>query len=150
MKKCLFLIPCTILLMVLLSNCTPYPSIYRPVNYPNTRWVSMNPDIFFEIGEDKLSNGRAKYSQITVNGEVVELMCSFGQFGSHVTFSDPVGFDPETGLILHGFLTNDVTLLRGLCKFEPDRLVVTIEKNDKGILDNSITEIVFIREDINK
>ena len=148
MRKLILLVCGVTMMMCFLSSCDPHTG-RRPINYPNTRWVSENPDMFFEVGEDIVGR-QAVYAQITINGEIVEIMCSFEVSGALVYFSDPSGFDSETGFPLEGINSNDVELFRGLCKFGSKKLVVTIDKNEKGFLDDSITEIVFIREDLNE
>ena len=151
MRRILLLIIC----MVFVSSC--FVDFYmgkRPENYPNTRWVSENPDMYFEIGENINAErpnaaviGAFVYSQIVIDGEIIELRIAFGT-GSDFFAYNPAGFDTVTGYALKGHLTNDYFLFGGLCKFSPNRLVVTIDRNDKGFLDESITEIIFIREDI--
>jgi hypothetical protein len=141
-----------ILVLTLLTSCDPFTG-QRPYNYPNTRWVSEDPDMFFVVGEEQFTNqwgsfADVTHAQITKDGEVIELICSFAVSGALVLFYDVSGFDSETGKLIHAGSTSDITLFTGLCKFGPDKLVVTIRNNDKGFLDDSITEIVFVREDI--
>jgi hypothetical protein len=136
-----------ILALTLLTSCDPFTG-QRPTNYPNTRWVSEDPDMFFVVGEEQSvnqwgSHARVTHAQITKEGEVIELICRFAVSGALVLFYDVSARNIETGAIRGSEL-----LFSGLCKFGSDKLVVTIRNNDKGFLDDSITEIVFVREDI--
>ena len=143
MKKSLLLFICMVLAMLLLSSCDPFAG-KRPVDYPNTRWSSENPDMYFDVGEP----WEITHAQIVMNGEVIELKCWFAVSGSQIGFDDPSRYDPETGLQQTGVNGNDIILFTGLCKFGRDKIVVTVDINEKGFLDDSITEIVFTREDI--
>ena len=139
----------------LLTGCVDLFSGRRPINYPNTRWVSQDPDMFFIVGEGKKVTDWSEailaeviYAQITIDGEVNEVFLGFDETGAGMFVYDLSVYDPETGWFIEGGLNLDAKLFSGLCKFSPNRLIVTITRNDKGFLDDSITEIIFIREDI--
>ena len=154
MKKICFATPCIILIILLLTSCDPLLG-QRPNNYPNTVWVSQEPDMFFIVGEAHTIGrwgvpfAEIEYAQIVKNNEIIELLCGLGS-GSAIHFYDPSGYDPETGMLLDGISTGDTLLFTGLCKFGKYKLVVTVDINRKGFLDDSITEIIFIREDISE
>ena len=142
-------------LYVCITGCDgPFLEGRRPINYPNTRWVSQDPDIYFIIGDELGVNGRGfsyaevTYAQIVHNGKVFELKVGFTETGATVVFDDASGYESGTDRLLFGLNNSDVRLFTGLCRFSSNRLVVTISNNDKGFLDDSITEIIFIREDI--
>jgi len=144
MNKFFICISCMLLLLCFATAC--YIDVYegkRPIDYPNTRWVSESPDMYFEVGDSWVDT----YSQIVINDEVIELIINFDP-GALVFFDDPSGFDPNTGLIMPGVNSKENNFFSGLCRFRPDRMVVYSIRNDKGFLDDSIKEIVFIREDI--
>ena len=155
MKRLALVLNCVIVMMLLLSSCDPQTG-RRPTNYPNTRWVSQDPDMYFVVGGLRNTDHRGTphadvtYAQIVIDGEIVEIACRFATSGSQIAFYEPSGFDPETGVQLAGIKTMDIILFIGLCKFRPDFIEVTITHNDKGFLDDSITEIVFIREDLDE
>jgi len=138
-------ISCTLLLICFATAC--YIDVNegkRPIDYPNTRWVSESPDMYFEVGNSWLET----YAQIIVDNEVVELKVVFAEPGALVFFDDPLGYDSDTGEPLVIAQRGEATLFSGLCRFRPDSIVVYSIRNDKGFLDDSIKEIVFIREDI--
>jgi hypothetical protein len=43
----------------------------RPIDQPNTKWVSSEPSIWFEVPED---NGREGFGEIDLNGEMIEFI----------------------------------------------------------------------------
>ena len=155
MKRLALVLHCVIVVMLLSSSCDVLTG-RRPTNYPNTRWVSQDPDMYFVVGGLRntdhmgVSHADVTYAQIVIDGEMIELRCWFAVSGSQIGFDDPSKLDPETGRSLKGLTSSDVQLFLGLCKFGPNEMVVTITHNDKGFLDDSITEIVFIREDLNE
>ena len=144
MKKHLILILC--LIIPLLSSCDPYPSKHHPITNPNTRWVSENPNMFFEI--DDFANpgdliAKVSYAQIIKDDEVIELILSFDYSGGSVIANELSARLPDGGIL------GGNALFQGLCKSSAKKLVVTIERNDRGFLDESIKEITFVREDLN-
>ena len=110
--------------------------------------------MFFIVVDERDVDGRGNifgdiiYSQIIVNGEVIELIAGFPDVGRDIFFDDPVGYDPDTGRRLTGISSSDINIIRGLCRFSPDKLVVYDIINHRGLLDDSTKEIIFIREDI--
>ena len=146
MRKLILLI-CGMMTVLLLSSCTPLPSKHHPVTNPNTRWVSENPDMFFEVGDfAEVGDLTAKvtYAQIIVDDKVIELILNFSYSGKSVFVYDTSARLPS-GAIKGGEL-----LFRGLCKSSVNKLIFTIDLNEKGFLDDSITEIVFVREELNE
>jgi hypothetical protein len=139
-------------LAVLLISCDRF-SGDRPNNYPNTRWSSKNPDIYFVVGEN-LNAGRKgttpyagdSFGMVIVDGKEVEVLVGF-DYGALITFDDlsKVGWDSELGCYI---FNSESQLFTGLCKFGKNKLVVTIENNSKGFLDDSVRKLVFVREDI--
>jgi hypothetical protein len=124
--------------VAILSSCVDFYHGKRPIDYPNTRWVSQNPDIFFEVGWC----GRITYAQITVNGEVTEIDVIMG-----------VGMGGGVDLRLlpteraHLSYSWEGRLIRGRAKFGEYKMVVSIiDNNSRGLIDGSITEIIFVIE----
>ena len=141
MKKRIIFV--SIVFLMFLTSCDPFTG-QRPLDYPNTRWVAENPDMYFEVGDER----NVTYCQITIDGEPSEIICSFHISGKQVNFYDlsarilPTEEHPYEGLI------GNKVLFTGLCEFSPKKLIVRILDNEKGFLDDSIEEIVFIREDM--
>ena len=57
------------LIIIVTVACDPF-SGSRPTNYPNDRWVSEDPDMYFEVGPN--DSGRVKYAQIVFVREDIE------------------------------------------------------------------------------
>ena len=149
MNRAIFCALSLIILTVLITGCfIDVNSGRRPINYPNTRWVSENPDMYFVVGGNKRSSaenpdplGDVTYAQIVIDGEVIEVKVSFAISGGLVCVSDLSYYDAERSLMRAG---GDYFL--GLCRFSPDSLVIyDIRRYRPGFLDDSIEEIVFIR-----
>ena len=133
------------LTIALLTGCVDFYTGKRPIDYPNTRWVSENPDMYFEVG----NSVSVEYAQIMMHGEVIELICGFDH-GVGITFYDVSAFipaDPSNPNDIDG-VRFEGWLFMGLCEFSKDKLVAKITNNGKGFLDKSIKEITFLREDI--
>jgi hypothetical protein len=143
MGKRWVLIVCAVITFLLPAGCDPFHG-RRPIDYPNTRWVAENPELFFEVGTDN----NVTYAQIITDDEEIELLCNFGISGALIFFYPLSALMPPTEAHPYGIIRGADMLFSGLCKFGKSKLIVTINNNDKGFLDDSITEIVFIREDI--
>jgi hypothetical protein len=142
MKKTILFMLCAVMAVAFLSGCDPI-SKQLPANYPNTRWVSEDPDMFFIPG--KL--GETSYAQIIINGEVVELLAWMGN-GAGMDFYDATMCDMETKRLLPEYSGTEALLFSGLGIFRRGRVIMNVTNNPKGFLDESITTIIFIREDI--
>jgi len=139
MKKQIIII-CIIIFIASLSSCfVDFNSGKRPTDYKNTKWVSDDPEMYFIVR----INHKVEYSQIIINDDVIELLCNF-DYGGGIYFHCP-RYNEEGYLEI----TNLSDLLfSGICIFSKDKLIVKIKKNN-DFLDDSIKEIIFIREDIN-
>jgi len=148
MRKVILYILIISVFVSLLTGCDPNTG-RRPMDFPNTRWVSKNPDMFFEVPptQDEAYRGPL-HGGIIKDGETFELMIAFMWPGALVSFNDSSGFDLETRSLLPGINEINVRLFTGICTFGRNRLVVEIDNNDKGFLDDSVIRIVFRREDI--
>jgi len=139
MKRITIFIITALIITTILSSCgVDFYTGKRPIDYPNTRWVSQNPDIYFEVGK----SGEITHAQITINGNIIELLCFF-------YIAEPIiAFHVISTSNLTEDLNSDTSLFTGKCNFNKDKLVVKIYNNSKGFLDDSIKEIIFLREDM--
>ena len=86
----IFIITIALIGMTLLSSCgVDFFHGKRPIDYPNTRWVSENPDIYFEVGK----NRGMIYGQITIEDDIIEIIVSF-DYGAGVEFLDTSAYTP--------------------------------------------------------
>jgi len=139
----IFIITITLIGMTLLPNCfVDFYTGKRPIDYPNTRWVSENPDIYFEVTR----NGEMTYGQITIDGDAIEIIVSF-DYGTGIDFYDLSAYTPPNESNRYGAIDGTNWLFWGSCKFGKDKLIVTIKKN-REFLDDSIKKIIFVREDL--
>ena len=133
MKRVILCVIIVLIGMSLLSSCDRYYG-RRPNDYDNTKWVSSEPDIWFTVQDRKCAG------EITIDGVAAEIWVMF-DFGHRVSFSPPR--TPENELNYYNYFLFD-----GTCKFSKDKLIVTIDRNRKRFLDDTIKEIIFVREDM--
>ena len=135
------LVLAAIIIGLSLYGCVDFNSGRRPIDQENTKWVSTDPDIFFEVNERfRNITGSRTYGEINIDGVITEIFVSF-DFGTNITFYPISAFNGE-------FTHGDEWLFIGRCRFRNDRLVVNIFNNSRGFLDDSINTIVFYREKI--
>ena len=133
-KKRLSIILLLSILLLCISGCVNITSLYGnkvPYRQPGTRWVSADPDIYFEVAGDRSCKG-----EIKVDKRLISIIIHFG-YGKDIHFFewDSI-YDVE-----------DDCILIGICKFSSKKLVVTIDEDYIGtIFDKSVKEITFIRE----
>jgi hypothetical protein len=137
MKKVLILVLITGIWLSL-SGCNRDSKSYAPLNHENTRWVSEDPNIFFEVSEEFRELTRYKtYGQISIDGEITEIV---------------VCFDHGVGMYVFELLPdgNREHLFGGLSKFYPDKLEVNKINNGKEVFGKSVKKITFFMEPIRK
>jgi hypothetical protein len=134
MKKIiLLLIP-----IICLSGCNiDYYAHKRPYAYPNTRWVSKNPDIHFEIGEDE---GYDIVGKIKIDSKTTQIVVSFNH-GKTVYFINP-------DLDGAGYF-DDSVIISGYCKFSKTKLIVKVNKEKDTVFFGQYDEFVFTKEPLN-
>ena len=131
MKKGFFII-LSFFICILLFDCDMH-SGRRPYNYPPAKWVSKEPEMWFEIDQSDNSANTPKekiYGCLVLDGQNIEIEVFFDR-GISVYFNSINDFDSFT---------------RGSCKFHPDKLVVKIDKEMDNFLNGLCKKITFIRE----
>lgn len=112
----------------------------RPLDYPNTKWVSDDPDIYFTVAEESIQNKPRMLGEIKANNETIPIQVSF-----NTNNSISVLYYYESG-------ENKYTeVFAGKCKFEKEKCVVTdlvVNENANAYFSDNIKEIVFSREDL--
>jgi len=129
----------SLIILILLSSCTAdFNRDRRPVAYPNTKWVSTNPDIYFKVDKN-IDNDNI--GEIKINGKTITIKLIFDHgTGVYIVNND---------VYIKTSSTYDSNLISGICKFSRTKLIVNIDKISKDIfIDPSIKEIIFTREDI--
>ena len=133
-KALIYLIICC----CVLQGCVDFNAGKRPAEYINTKWISDNPNVYFEVREEFMELYKTiTYGEIFYNGNSIDVY---------------VGFDMGKGVAIRE-LSNcyDLSippLLRGLCEFGEDKFIVEVIEKDEKWFDEDLKEITFIREDI--
>ncbi|MDR0570229.1 MAG: hypothetical protein LBG71_03280 [Clostridiales Family XIII bacterium] len=139
-----------LLVCLALTGCVDFYSDKRPNAYQNTRWVAESPSIYFDVNEKyrQVTGGYTTYGKIEIDGVTTKITVSF-DYGAGIEFYDISPYMPtgkEENYV--GYGRHENYLFRGDCKFGRDKFVVRIRNNERGFLDDSIEEIVFVREDM--
>lgn len=106
----------------------------RPTDYGPAKWISNDPNIWFEVLEtdDKLGTNRmSPIGQIILGNRSIDFTMHFDG-GITVYFYNA---DGKSGL-----------LFSGTCNFSIDNLIVKINKNKDTVFNGEIDQIVFKRE----
>jgi len=127
----------SLIILLSLSSCTvDFYTGRRPVEYPNTKWVSTNPDIYFKVDKN-IDNDNI--GEIKINGKTITIKLIFDH-GPGVNIVNNDTFNKTRNI-------QDSALISGHCKFSSKKLIVTIDKISKDIsIDPSIKEIIFNRQ----
>ncbi len=105
----------------------------RPDNLGDARWVSISPDMYFDVHENT--------SAYVINENIGVLKHD----GKEIKFI--VGFDEDgTGVRFFSDGTVSETLLYGYCLFSPDKFIVTIDYEEDCIFNREVKEITFTKE----
>ncbi len=121
-------------LLCSLAGCMqdPYKD-KRPRDYGDARWVSVSPDIYFDIHDYNGSTERYKIKGVLkYNNQTIEI---------------EVGFEKKSTEVM--FIKDDdqrEVLFSGKCTFSSDKLVVSIESKYDHLFDGSIKELTFIKQ----
>ena len=153
MKKILLLISVFSIAMLICSGCVIDPMQgKRPVDFPGTKWVCENPDIFFEVRKvkihyiivkgdetvetyDRLTNGAI--GEISISGQITEIEVSISR-------GNTIYVRLRQDDVTEGDWGEDV-LFRGKCNYYPDKLVVSVYNDEFKRLSGIPDELVFVR-----
>jgi len=138
--KVLFALFSALLIMILTCGCVDMYANKRPTCYPNTKWISNNPNIYFQVISDE---NFGNIGEFNINNKVITIKMVF-DYGPGVKIVD-------NNIIEKINNSTEAALITGHCKFSKTKLIVTIDEvSDKISLDPSIKEITFIRENLSK
>jgi hypothetical protein len=116
-----------LLLLTCMIACAPHYS-NRPMEFPNTKWVCSNPDIWFEVDKDGQSLGEVK-----VNDNIIKMNVQFGQANAVYFFSGDGTPSSPNKLIFDGDGT-----------FSKDKMVIKVD-SDK-LFNNKYKKLIFNKE----
>lgn len=135
-----------VLMCLLLSACNGFdfrdyiPGMWdphqgkRPTDYAPSKWTSEAPNIWFEVlasDDDNSKIQKALYGEIILDDKTIKIIVSFD--GGKSVFIYNV--DSEGGL-----------LLKGTCKFNSEKLIVTIDKETDVIFNGQYDTITFVKK----
>jgi hypothetical protein len=105
----------------------------RPTDYAPSKWISENPNIWFEVptSEDDDSN-----TQAFLNGEIML---------EDKTIRITVFFNRGRSIFIYNEDSQGEQVLYGLCTFDPEKLIVEIDKKDDAIFGGQYKEITFVK-----
>jgi len=140
MKKRLFIVMIFLTVLVFCTGCIP--SGERPYYFPNTKWSSMSPDIWFDIEDGKRDDtyGYIYTGEIAIGDRIEKIIVNFHHYTENVSFDEASSYDDDGDEI--------ITFFKGKCKFHPEKLVVKIDKKTDTIFNGQYDTITFIREDL--
>lgn len=105
----------------------------RPYDYPAARWKSETPDFWFDTNLSDTDEYMILKGELTYDDNSVEVLVDFG-------FTDDIHIrENKSNAELRG--------LSGHCKFSPEKLVVTVDKETDTLLNGQYDTITFIRCD---
>jgi hypothetical protein len=105
----------------------------RPKDYAPSKWVSENPNIWFEVPAFEEGNSN---TQTSLNGEIML---------EDKTIKITVCFDGGRSVFIYNADSEGGLLLTGLCTFDPEKLIVEIDKKDDVIFGGKYEEITFVK-----
>lgn len=132
--KRILIICLTFLLFTLFHGCNFIPHQgERPFDYPPARWISENPNIWFDVvSHDGNPSRRSEpKGKVELTGRSVEIIVGFDITNrifvrENINASNPQGFN-------------------GTCKFNPEKLIVTVNKEKDTLFHGEYDTITFIR-----
>lgn len=124
-----------VLAMLSLSGCDDllFLVVKRPYEYPNTKWVSMDPDIYFTINASGKDSG-----ELSVNGKKVGITIDFRSdlVWLLINSVDSTGYDKAI-------------ILKGTGKYSSTKMTLLVDEVVRtDLIDPSLKEIVFTRQDL--
>jgi hypothetical protein len=105
----------------------------RPFDYPPARWISDTPNIWFDV-VPYFKDENKEWSDLEGILETSEHSIKI------------IVWFPNTDIVvIREQVDKDNRWLRGTCKFSPDKLIITIEKEKDTLLNGQYDTITFIR-----
>ncbi|MBR2353481.1 MAG: hypothetical protein IKA76_03145 [Clostridia bacterium] len=101
----------------------------RPYDYGEAMWVCESPDAWFIVGPEDDERLIFPEGEITVGDKAIKFTLSFG-YGVTAHFTDE----------------NDNVILRGTCKYSPEKLIITVDKESDMLFDGRYDTITFVKK----
>jgi hypothetical protein len=117
-----------LLLLTCMIGCAPHYS-NCPMDFPNTKWVCSNPDIWFQVDNNKQCLG-----EININGKITKIEVMYKQVTTDISIF-PLDSTPSSPVD---------PVLKGEGTFSKDKMVIKL--SDDKIFNNKYKELVFNKE----
>lgn len=133
MKKTIII---SYLLVTLITFCgcvfaTDFYGGERPYDYGEAIWVSESPEAWFYVNPPGDRFSIFLKGEFVVGDETIKFTLSFG-YSATASFTDE----------------KDRDLLMGTCKYGPDKLVITVDKEKDTLFNGKYDTITFVRKEI--
>jgi len=106
----------------------------RPTDYAPSKWASFTPNIWFEVLASDDDNSKL---QASLNGEIVL---------DDEILKIKLSFDGGKSVFIYNAGSEGGLLLKGTCKFNSEKLIVTIDKKSDVIFNGQYDTITFTRK----
>lgn len=145
--KRLLSIFCAISIFLLCSGCVDFNNGKRPIDQENTRWACKEIDAYFDVNKEYEDiTGTRTYGQINLDGVITEVIV-YLDYGTGITFLPISAYVVEISEdgSKEAYTRGDDWLFIGRCKFNKNKLVVTVFNNEKKFLSESIKTLTFTK-----
>lgn len=134
-----------VLMCLLLSACNGFdfrdyiPGMWdphqgeRPTDYVLSKWSSETVNIWFEVLTADDDNSK---TQKSLNGEIIL---------DDKTIKIKVSFDGGRSIFIYKADSEGGLLFKGTCKFDPEKLIVTIDKGTDTLFNGQYDTIIFVK-----
>ncbi|NLC78697.1 MAG: hypothetical protein GX683_03100 [Ruminococcaceae bacterium] len=149
MRKSIITVVASLLVILGLSGCDMKAG-KRPSNYEGAVWTAQEIEMTFSVNEDNYEKcGANTYGWVTANGNTQSVFVLF-DYGAKVFVMPESSYKTE---IRDGkevsYVLGDEYLFSGIWQIEKDGTSFTISVlENKSFLPDDVTEVTFIREDI--
>ena len=128
LKKALIICFC-LFILITFGGCVDFYVGKRPYDYGKATWVCESPDAWFIVNtfEDDEDFIYPK-GEISIGNKTIKFTLSFGH-GKEASFVDE----------------NDVVILLGTCKFDSEKLIITVDKKTDTLFNGQYDTITFIK-----
>lgn len=123
---------CILLVLITCGGCVIATDFYagkRPYDYGKATWVCESPDAWFVVNTQEDDKDYIyPQGEIAIGNKIIKFTISFGH-GEVASFTDE----------------DDNVILQGTCKFSPEKLIITVDKESDKLFNGQYDTITFVR-----
>ncbi len=123
---------CILLMLITCGGCVIATDFYagkRPYDYGKATWVCELPDAWFVVNTPEDDKDYIyPQGEIATDNKNIKFTISFGH-GEVASFADE----------------NDNVILLGTCRFSPEKLIITVDKESDKLFNGQYDTITFVR-----